>query len=638
MATTVKDITSALISKNTLEHITISGTYTVNSNGYCTDMTLVVTPDTGYCFDLENSAYISLGVRLSSTFAIKTVNHACSDSSSFSKTITFKSEYGSLAYITDLYDTGKIEIGGTPLIESKVTPTVPTVVNNIANCTVTYAEDGLDGWLFTAKASDGFVFDGTVKVTYRDSTGGGVTKALTVNNDSAYVDVADDFDLNYAFTFEGATKEKTTPTVTVQNNIENTTYTAEYKDSTGVLTVNVQASDSDGIFVVKPTITYTDSLGSVVTADMVIDLTTEGAASSVIDDIDITGTVILNGVCGRYVTVKTNLTNVTIKDEKTYYSADSSTTITINASDNTKLQEAQCYVYYTPTGGALETKYFELDDTGTTGTLTFVTPTSGTEINIVASASADISFLDNYGTINAYICSNDNIKSFAAKRFYTDTTSTTAKDIDLGNYVHSVQRYYFDISTSAQDTIRCGNVNTGVVCRAPESDTVTIDFGTVTVPLLNNNVVDYNNSEIRLLVPCVGFIDIDNNYINTPLHLYFVCNIITGTANYFVESNNILIATGSVTPYTNMVFMLSNSNNNIIGNSIQSNDTAGLQAYITVVTHTSTNSAYSSTQRAVTLSDCTGLCKFTDLQLDGISCTETEQTELLQLLQNGVIL
>lgn len=611
-----------------LAHVTQTNVAT-GSTGAQT-VTFTITADEGYKFDVDNGAYILFDYRNAS--GRSTSNKVTVTDS---KTITYKIPTTVWAYSSSDY---QIHISGTALVEDKVTPTVPTVVNNIANCTITYTDDGLDGWLFTAKCADGYIFDGgTVKVTYRDTTGGGVTKALTVNSDSAYIDVADDFNLNYDFTFEGATKKQTTPTVTVYNKIENTSYTAQYNESSGTLTVNVQASDSDGIFVVKPTITYTDSLGNIVTDDMVLDLTTEGAASAVIDDIDITGTVTLNGVCGRYVTVKTNLTNVTIKDAKAYYSADDVTTITINAADNTKLQAAQCYIYYTPTGGALVTKYFNISD-GTTGTLTIVTPTSGTEINIVASASADVSYLDNYGTINAYICSNDNIKSFAAKRFYTDTTSTTAKDIDLGNYVHSVQRYYFDIATSAQDTIRCGNVNTGVVCRAPETDCIQVDFGTVTVPLTNNNVVDYNNTEIRLFVPCVGFIDIDSNYINTPLHLYLVCNIITGTTTYFVESDSITIATGSATPYTNMVFMLSNSNNNVIGNSIQSNDTVGLQAYITVVTHTSTNSAYNSTQRAVTLSDCNGYCRFSDIVLTGIQCTESEQTELLQLLQSGIIL
>lgn len=611
-----------------LAHVTQTNVATGSAGAQT--VTFTITADEGYKFDIDNNAYILFEYRNS---AGRSTNNKVTVTDS--KTLTYKIPTAVWAYSSSDY---QIHISGTALVEEKVTPTVPTVVNNIQNATVTYADDGLDGWLFTAKCADGYVFDGTVKVTYRDTTGGGVTKALTVNTDSAYVDIAEDFDLNYDFTFEGSTKEKTTPTVTVDNLIENTTYTAQYNESSGTLTVNVQASDGDGIFVVKPTITYTDSLGNVVTDNMVLDLTTEGAASSVIDDIDITGTVTLNGVCGRYVTVKTNLTNVTIKDEKAYYSADSSTTITINAADNTKLQATQCYLYYTPTGGALETKYFEISEDGTTGTITFVTPTSGTEIDIVASASADVSFLDNYGTINAYICSNDNIKAFAAKRFYTDTTSTTAKDIDLGNYVHSVQRYYFDIATSAQDTIRCGNVNTGVVCRAPETDYITVDFGTVTVPLTNNNVVDYNNTEIRLFVPCVGFVDIDSNYINTPLHLYFVCNIITGTTTYFVESNGITIATGSATPYTNMVFMLSNSNNNVIGNSIQSNDTVGLQAYITVVTHTSTNGNYSSTQRAVTLAECTGYCKFSDIVLTALQCPETEQTELMQLLQSGIIL
>lgn len=611
-----------------LEHITQTNVATGSAGSQTVTFTL--TADEGYKFDIDNSAVVKFQYRNA-----KGVTQYETITVTDTKTLTVKLKTAVWAYSSSDY---QIHISGTALVEEKVTPTVPTVVNNIPNATVAYADDGLDGWLFTAKCADGYVFDGVVKVTYRDTTGGGVTKALTVNTDSAYVDVADDFDLNYPFTFEGATREKTTPTVTVDNQIENSTYTAQYNESSGTLTVNVQASDGDGIFVVKPTITYTDSLGNVVTDDMVLDLTTEGAASSVIDDIDITGTVTLKGVCGRYVTVKTNLTNVTIKDEKAYYSADSSTTITINAADNTKLQAAQCYVYYTPTGGSLETKYFDISDDGATGTITFVTPTSGTEINIVANASADVSFLDNYGTINAYICSNDNIKSFAAKRFYTDTTSTTEKDIDLGNYVHSVQRYYFDIATSAQDTIRCGNVNTGVVCRAPETDCIQVDFGSVTVPLTNNNVVDYNNTEIRLFVPCAGFVDIDNNYINTPLHLYFVCNVITGTTTYFVDSNGITIATGSATPYTNMIFMLSNSNNNVIGNSIQSNDTVGLQAYVTVVTHTSTNSNYSSTQRTVTLSDCTGYCKFSDIVLTGIQCTETEQTELLQLLQSGIIL
>lgn len=604
-----------------LEHVT----QTNEKNSASTTCKLTLHADDGYKFDTENGT-VHLEYKNQSGIT-NYLDLNCSDHCTDEKTFYY--------YISNVWlysGTGyQMQISGSALISE--TPTEPVIQNNIPNTTVSYDEQILS-YLFTVECVDGFIFDGAQKVTYRDSTGGGVTKQLTIDGTTGTVDIpVDDINLNYPVTFDGATKEKKTD-ITLVNNIANST--VEYSVTDSLITINVTGT-TGGLFVVKPTLSYTDNTGTVQVVELTIDGLDEYKAYCSIDNFDVTGTFTLNGVCGLYCPVKSNLINVTTNAQE-YYEQTNTVTITVTAADGTKLQAAECYVYYNETEQETKTVFAEIDETGTTGTITFVTPVAGTVINLWATAIADISFLTKYGTINAYICTDDNVTELSAERFFTDTGGSTAKEVDLGNYIHSIRRYLFEVPTQSTDTVKCGNYTTKVQAYSPKQDIITIDFGSVTIPVYNSNGIDYSNTTINVFIPCTGNVTVDSAFVGKTLHLSFECNVITGAAQYVIKCAGSVIATGNVKPYTDMIFLLSNSNNSSVGG-ISENSTylCGLIPYVTVQYHKATTSEYNSTNNRCTVGNCTGLCKFTDV-ICTVDCTADEKEMILQALQNGVIL
>lgn len=116
---------------------------------------------------------------------------------------------------------------------------------------------------------------------------------------------------------------------------------------------------------------------------------------------------------------------------------------------------------------------------------------------------------EQYGAINVYLVTLDELAEFSAKRFFKKTgtdPSTGApiyENIDLGAYVNKIRRIYTNIGASSTDVIRCGNYNTGVSCHQPAQDKITLDFGTAVVPAHNEDNTDYE-SEIQIFCRLQG--------------------------------------------------------------------------------------------------------------------------------------
>ena len=82
------------------------------------------------------------------------------------------------------------------------------------------------------------------------------------------------------------------------------------------------------------------------------------------------------------------------------------------------------------------------------------------------------------------------------------------------------------------DVIRCGNYNTGVSCRQPATDKITLDFGAAVVPAHNEDNTDYE-SEIQIFLPFAGFVNLNNAYAGKTIALQYVINVVTGNGLRF---------------------------------------------------------------------------------------------------------
>ena len=191
---------------------------------------------------------------------------------------------------------------------------------------------------------------------------------------------------------------------------------------------------------------------------------------------------------------------------------------------------------------------FVLSSDSTTATVTADLSTinlnGGETLTIYASATAVTPYVDNYGTINVYKVTTENLAAFANVRFFKEKynnsdTGDYFESIDLGEFVHSVKRLYVPITETTPETLKCGNYNTNIAVQTPLNDNLTIDCGTVAIPTHNLDNVDFQ-TEIQIFLPFVGFHSISSEYVGKVIALQYVCNLITANAVIQLICNDII--------------------------------------------------------------------------------------------------
>ena len=236
----------------------------------------------------------------------------------------------------------------------------------------------------------------------------------------------------------------------------------------------------------------------------------------------------------------------------------------------------------------------------------------------------------NYGAINVYKVTDDNLNAFSTIRF------TQAENVDLGKYVNRLKRIYTKIANGKSDVIKCANFVTDIPVVEPITDKVTLDFGTATITDHNKDNTDYE-SIIQLFVPFAGLVNIPNEYIGKEIHLYIDINVITGGGLYRLTCDDIQFQTGECTPSTDVLYRTSDYNQ-IGGDTWNENLFMGLEPYIILKWYESKNAngRNNDFKRGV-ISSFTGFNSFTDIEpISNENMFANEQQMIYNALQTGV--
>lgn len=327
---------------------------------------------------------------------------------------------------------------------------------------------------------------------------------------------------NDTITFNAKRKEVTTePTPTVTNNIEGTEENHEWDGNT--LTITVKTPSYISARLDNPQVHYTNTGGEPITKDMQVERTsTRVTATAVITDLGGDYSVTVTGTYIRTLPLTKSLTNCTSKEPlPDYVDFDSLITVELDANPNTEFHtDETTYLSVTTRIGGREIKTpFTISIDKKKATISYQLENSGnySRVNIVGECFPVEVVGKQYGSINVYLVTLDNLKEFAAKRYFTDG----GENVDLGEYVNRIKRIYTDITPFSTDVIRCGNFNTGVSCQQPAQDKITLDFGTAVVPAHNEDNTDYE-SEIQLFLPFAGFVNLNNDYAGKTIALQYV--------------------------------------------------------------------------------------------------------------------
>lgn len=429
--------------------------------------------------------------------------------------------------------------------------------------------------------------------------------------------------------------EPITPTVT--NNIDRTEESHEWDGET--LTITVKTPSYISARLDKPQVHYTNTGGEPITQDMQVQSTsTRVTATAVITDLGGDYSVTVTGTYMRTLPLTKSLTNCTSKEPlPDYVDFDSLITVELDANPNTEFHtDETTYLSVRTRIGGRETKTpFTISGDKKKATISYQLENSGdySRVNIVGECFPVEVVGKQYGSINVYLVTLDNLKEFAAKRYFTDG----GENVDLGEYVNRIKRIYTDITPFSTDVIRCGNFNTGVSCQQPAQDKITLDFGTAVVPAHNEDNTDYE-SEIQIFLPFAGFVNLNNDYAGKTIALQYVINVVTGNGVALLSCNGVVFQVEETEPSSEIIYLSPSTQVKTVGGDDWNEMLYyGLEPYIYCKWYESASNGRNNDRQTGILGDFRGFNVFDDVTPIHTAEMLTEEQEMIYTaLSDGV--
>ena len=416
----------------------------------------------------------------------------------------------------------------------------------------------------------------------------------------------------------------------ITNNIQNTTAHSVASETNYTVTVEGNAK---GMFNGTPTITYGGNTYNMTvtnqTATAIVPIATES--------------VIINGeyLLGKYIEVQYGLTNCEIVGDKPVkVKTGQSYTFNFRANPNTELTEIVANFRNDDGNTIVVNGTISADKQ--TGSVTFELTPNAVDLNIVANANVITPpTIKNYGAINVYIVTLANLDEFAKKRFFVQTseteTGTSYSEVNLGQYVNRIKRIFTTVPVGGDDVLKCGNYNTEIKVKYPDSDVIVLDFGNVELTGANGNNEDFN-AQVQMFIPCRGVVTIDSKYIGKTINLTIKVNVITGDSVALLSCDGVTFQIESFSLSRDVLYRLGTDLNVVGGEQWNEQILYGLEPYVLITENLTVDVPVNNTQENVTINNVTGFAQFANVNLNTANLLVDEYNEIVSQLETGVYL
>ena len=416
----------------------------------------------------------------------------------------------------------------------------------------------------------------------------------------------------------------------ITNNIQNTTANSVASETNYTVTVT---GNANGMFNGTPTITYGGETYNMTvtnqTATAIVPIATES--------------VVINGeyLLGEFIEVQYGLTNCEIVGDKPVkVKTGQSYTFNFRANPNTELTEIVAN-FINDDGNPIEVNGTISADKQT-GSVTFTLTPNAVDLNIVANANVITPpTIKNYGAINVYIVTLENLDEFAKKRFFVQTsetsTGTSYSEVNLGQYVNRIKRIFATVPVGGDDVLKCGNFNTGIKVKYPDSDVMVLDFGNVELTGANGNNEDFN-AQVHMFIPCRGVVTIDSKYIGKTVNLTIKVNVITGDSVALLSCDGVTFQIESFSLSRDVLYRLGTDLNVVGGEQWNEQILYGLEPYVLITENLTVDVPVNNTQENVTINSVTGFAQFANVNLNTANLLVDEYDEIISQLETGVYL
>ncbi|UWG69244.1 MAG: hypothetical protein [Bacteriophage sp.] len=499
-------------------------------------------------------------------------------------------------------------------------------------------------WDINVRTNDGYVFVGDIKAVYNNTSG--YPKSVVLKQNDAKV---------WAFGNLSGTNTKTKITITgntrsenglyVTNNVPNTTSKGE---KLGNASARVTLTADEGFTIRSAKVSFTNGYGYPAREDMTI---SEGGKSATWqnDDCEPNKGVTISGETGKFtegVSIESNLSNCHADPPlPEFLRYGEPLNVTIKANENTAFdteQSTPSFSYYNEEGYPTKQDLTVSGDKKTaTGSIVLQNGWYDFSVNAQAYPVAVVG--EQYGAINVYLVTLDELAEFSKKRFFKETGNDPEtgapiyENIDLGAYVNKIRRVYTDIGASSTDVIRCGNYNTGVSCHQLAQDKITLDFGTAVVPAHNEDNTDYE-SEIQIFLPFAGFVNLNNAYAGKTIGLQYVINVVTGNGVALLSCNGVVFQVEKTEPSSEIIHLSPSTQVKTVGGDDWNEMLYyGLEPYIYCKWYESSSNGRNNDRQTGILGDFRGFNVFDDVTPIHTAEMLTEEQEMIYTaLSDGV--
>lgn len=547
------------------------------------------------------------------------------------------------AYVYNTDANTAFEITGNTRLDNEL-----DVTNEIPNTTAT--GEKLETWKarVTVNANEGFKIT-SAKVGYTGSYGYPETADMTITEDGKTATwESDAIKAGDGVTLTGETASEGTPGITVVNNITNT-LKEEHTYDGDVATITVESNHLPRFRFIDPKASYKSTDGQQKTVDMQVEvLSSYSLAKVTITDLDPTGPVTLTGDFVDVAHITVNLTNCyadpAIPD---WLQFGETLNITIKANPNTEFhpddETGKPTLTWQDQNGSYQFMDLTVSEDKRTATGTKVLDAGLRNFDVNADAFPVAVVGEQYGAINVYLVTLDELAEFSGKRFFKatgtdpETGSPTYENVDLGAYVNKIRRIYTDIGASSADVIRCGNYNTGVSCHQPAQDRITLDFGTAVVPAHNEDNTDYE-SEIQIFLPFAGFVTLNTDYAGKTIGLQYVINVVTGNGVALLSCNGVVFQVEETEPSSEIIYLSPSTQVKTVGGDDWNEMLYyGLEPYIYCKWYESASNGRNNDRQTGILGDFRGFNVFDDVTPIHTAEMLTEEQEMIYTaLSDGV--
>ena len=249
------------------------------------------------------------------------------------------------------------------------------------------------------------------------------------------------------------------------------------------------------------------------------------------------------------------------------------------------------------------------------------------------------------GLIGIYAPTETQMLELASKRFYSPLEGEFK---DYSEYIISYMKLYLNrdaITSYVQKTVKYGPYDTNITCDLFPDYVVEFDLGRVFIAETHGNSIDYEQTTLTAYLPYIGFVELPVPvFMNKAANLHYRVNVASGEClAVFSDDNGVLLQgfTGNMS-FSIPVHFNSTLRDNSLSDSSPWYLFKDLNPYIEArsqIPYEPESPVFGGDDNRIdTLSNFSGYCVFSDVNLNMGVMTQAEYDEIISLLKSGVII